>query len=126
VAAHAKFRTRLEFSQLPDDWRISNVAVDWNGGPLLLAEEEKPSYDEIATSADARVAWLKTPPTARHLIYWDGPPAKPLRSKIQLVCFQDLCNRLVKAGCCVIVAATVLTFATDWDVPKERLTWGMH
>lgn len=78
MAAHAKFRTRLEFSQLPDDWRISNVAVDWSGEPLLLSEEGKPSYDQIGSSADAHVAWLRTPPRARHLIYWDGPSRKTL------------------------------------------------
>jgi len=72
MAAHAKFNIRLEFSQLPNDWPISNVAVDWSGEPLLLAEEGKPAYYQIDASTEAYAAWVKTPPRARHLIYWEG------------------------------------------------------
>lgn len=72
MLARLKFHKRFEFSQLPKDWTVSRVAVDWNGGPLLLVEEGKPTYASTQTSADARIAWLNTPPKAHHLIYWEG------------------------------------------------------
>jgi len=72
VPAQLKFHKRFEFSQLPTDWTVSQVAVDWNGSPLVLVEEGKPPYTGTRTSTDALVAWLNTPPKAHHLIYWEG------------------------------------------------------
>jgi hypothetical protein len=79
VSPHLKFRKRLDFSQLPRDWAVSRVAVDWNGGPLVLVEEGKPSYASTRTSTDARIAWLNTPPKGHHLIYWEGLSQRTVR-----------------------------------------------
>lgn len=46
--------------------------MDWNGNPLLLVEEGKPTYPSDETSMEARGRWINTPPKAHHLIYWDG------------------------------------------------------
>ena len=72
VTAQLKFSKRLDFSQLPKDWKVSRAAVDWEGGPLLLVEEGKPPHPSDDNSTDARITWLKTPPKAHHLIHWDG------------------------------------------------------
>lgn len=72
MPARLKFHKRFEFSQLPRDWTVSHVAVDWNGSPLVLVEEGKPPYASTQTSTDVRRAWLNTPPKAHHLIYWEG------------------------------------------------------
>jgi len=72
VRPQLKFRKRFDFSQLPQDWKVSRVAVDWKGSPLLLVEEGKPPYPSNDVSVDARITWLNAPPKAHHLIYWDG------------------------------------------------------
>lgn len=55
------------------------MAVDWNGGPLVLVEEGKLPYASIRTSIDAQIAWLNTPPKAHHLIYWEGLSQRTVR-----------------------------------------------
>jgi hypothetical protein len=72
VHAQLKFHKRFEFSQLPKDWTVSRVTVDWKGSALLLIEEGKPPYPRDNTSTDARITWINTPPKAHHLIHWDG------------------------------------------------------
>jgi hypothetical protein len=61
------------------DWTVSRVAVDWKGSPLILAEEGRPPYPRDSNATDARVAWLNTPPKARHLIHWEGLSERILR-----------------------------------------------
>lgn len=72
MPSQLKFRKRFDFSQLPKDWTVSRVSVDWKGSPLVLVEEGKPPYTNSNVSPDARITWLNTPPKARHLIHWDG------------------------------------------------------
>lgn len=69
----ANFRKKIDFSELPNDWRVARVAVDWNGGPLVLIEEGKPPRPPREAGIDSIVAWRNTPPKARHLIFEDGP-----------------------------------------------------
>ena len=64
-----KFRKRFDFSQLPKDWRVSRVAVDWGGNPLILVQEGKPPYP---SELKDQLTWLNTPPKAHHLVHWDG------------------------------------------------------
>jgi hypothetical protein len=68
-----KFSKRFDMSQLPKDWQVFRVAVDWNGNPLLLARECKPPAPSRDASTEPRIGWINTPPTkAHHLIYWEG------------------------------------------------------
>jgi hypothetical protein len=50
VLSQLKFRKRFDFSQLPKDWTISRVAVDWKGSPLVLVEEGKSPYPNANAS----------------------------------------------------------------------------
>jgi hypothetical protein len=79
VPQQLKFHKRLDFSQLPKDWTVSRVAVDWKGSPLVLVEEGKSAYPNANASPSARITWLKTPPKAHHLIHWDGLSQRTLR-----------------------------------------------
>lgn len=74
-----KFRRRLDFSQLPKDWTVSRVAIDWKGSPLVLVEEGKSPYPNVNASPDARIIWLNTAPKAHHLIHWDGLSQRTVR-----------------------------------------------
>jgi len=67
-----KLTKKFEMSELPNGWRVSRVAVDWDGNPLLLAQEGKPPEPPAEVGMDARIQWLNTPPKAHHLIYWEG------------------------------------------------------
>lgn len=79
MPAPLRFHRRFDFSQLPKDWTVSRVAVDWKGSPLILAEEGRPPYPSDSNATDARIAWLNTPPKARHLIHWEGLSERILR-----------------------------------------------
>lgn len=72
MAAHLIFSKHLDFAQLPRDWRVSRVSLDWQGSPLLLIDEGKPPYPSDDASTQERIRWFNTPPRARHLAYWDG------------------------------------------------------
>jgi hypothetical protein len=78
VPEQLKFSKRLEFSQFPNDWHVSGVALDWKGSPLLLVEEGKPPYPTQDTRVEAQLAWLNSAPKARHLIHWEGTSQRVL------------------------------------------------
>lgn len=72
VSNQLSFRKRFDFSQLPNDWRVLRVTVDWNGKPLVLCEEGKPQYPGDDATTEVRIAWDNAPPKAHHLVHWDG------------------------------------------------------
>ena len=65
------FTKRFDFSELPKDWRVSRVSVDWEGQPLALIEKGKAPYPGDDASSDAKRFWFTSPPKARHLVHWD-------------------------------------------------------
>jgi hypothetical protein len=78
MAAQLKFHKRLDLSTLPNDWKVSRVAVDWTGSPLLLIEEGKPPQPQRDAPIESIVAWFNFPPKAHHLIFWEGPSQRAL------------------------------------------------
>lgn len=72
VTDQIPFHRKFKFSQLPNDWKVARVAVDWSGSPLVLIEEGKPPYPGDHAAMGARLAWDKNHPKAHHVIYWDG------------------------------------------------------
>lgn len=76
------FQKLIDFNQLPKDWDLVRLAVDWSGDPLLLMVEGKPKRPEASAGVDALCRWHNTPPRAHHLIHWtEGSP--------EAVCFEQ-------------------------------------
>lgn len=78
VLPQLRFSKYLDLSQLPSDWKISRVSVDWAGNPLLLVEEGKPPYPANDASVEVQLAWMNTPPKGHHLLYWNGVSQRTL------------------------------------------------
>ena len=77
-------RLRLDFSTLPKDWRVTNVCIDWDGEPLVLMEEGRPSAPARNAGIDSVLGWLNTPPNAHVLLHWKGGSAQSLRVENRL------------------------------------------
>jgi hypothetical protein len=67
-----KLKKRLDFKDFPASWHVLTVSVDWAGEPLVLFDEGKPPQPSHDAGMDALLAWMRTPPLAHHLVYWDG------------------------------------------------------
>ena len=67
-----KLIKRLDFSLLPNDWRLLNVSVDWQGEPLLLFEQGRPKQPIWNGNREELSAWLNTRAQAHHLLYCTG------------------------------------------------------
>jgi hypothetical protein len=63
---------RLDFSLLPNDWRLLNVSVDWQGEPLLLFEQGRPKQPIWNGNWEEMSAWLNTRAQSHHLLYYSG------------------------------------------------------
>jgi hypothetical protein len=61
---------RLLFSSIADERQLCAVSVDWQGEPLVLLQEGKPSRPNRDAGMDATFRWLNAPPKKHHLIYW--------------------------------------------------------
>lgn len=78
------FRNAIDLSHLPTSWNLVRIAADWNGSPLLLFVDGKPTPpDRVAISADPRVftRWYQTPPIAHYAMYLRG-------NNMRTVCFE--------------------------------------
>jgi hypothetical protein len=73
------FKKILELADLPSDWSLVSLSVDWEGQPLVLAAEGKPKRPEPPCDADTWVQWQFSQPKAHHLIYFDGGSVRTIR-----------------------------------------------
>jgi hypothetical protein len=73
---HVRFRRVFDFVDVPGDWKLVRLTLDWSGRPLLLFVEGKPTEpDHKDMKAWSR--WYRTPPKAHHVVFWE---ANKLRS----------------------------------------------
>jgi hypothetical protein len=73
-----RFRKLIDLNELPKDWTLVRLALDWSGRPLLLMAEGKPEHPELSNDMEAFTRWYRTPPKAHHMIYWTGNAQKAL------------------------------------------------
>lgn len=66
-------------ADLPSDWSLVSLAVDWQGQPLVLAAEGKPKRPEPPYDLKSWVQWQRSRPLAHHLIYFDGGSIQTVR-----------------------------------------------
>ena len=66
------FRRCFDFPEIPNDWKLVRLTLDWAGRPLLLFVEGKPPQPDFHTNTDAWSRWYRTPPKAHHLVYWEA------------------------------------------------------
>jgi hypothetical protein len=70
-----QLKKRFDFSTAPTNWGLVRVSIDWDGEPLLLFEEGRPSRPPIDAHRDALLGWMNSPPTAHVLVHWsEGKP----------------------------------------------------
>ena len=67
-----RFRKCFDFPEVPSDWKLVRLTLDWAGRPLLLFVEGKPPQPDFHTNTDAWSRWYRTPPKAHHLVYWEA------------------------------------------------------
>src|SRR6266852_2634772 len=73
MAEVKQLKKRLSFKELPPDWHLQRVSVDWSGEPLVLFAEGTPQQPPREADIDTIVAWMNSPPSAHNLVYWsDG------------------------------------------------------
>ncbi len=63
------FRKSLDLPNVPSDWKLVRLTLDWDGRPLLLFMEGKPPQPDPRTNMKAWSRWYQTPPKAHHLVY---------------------------------------------------------
>jgi hypothetical protein len=73
------FKKLLEFADLPSDWSLVSLSIDWQGQPLLLAAEGKPKRPQPPYDAKTWVQWQSSRPQAHHLIYFDSGSIRTIR-----------------------------------------------
>lgn len=56
---------------IPNDWELLSLSVDWSGLPLLLFREGKPPQPDFHREREARSRWYKTP-KAHHVVYQEA------------------------------------------------------
>jgi hypothetical protein len=56
-------------AEVPSDWKLVRLTLDWSGNPLLLFVEGKPPRPDFHTNMEAWSRWYQTPPKAHHLVY---------------------------------------------------------
>jgi hypothetical protein len=66
------FRKVLDLSDIPQSWTFVRLAADWNGTPIVLFAEDKPTRPAAATDPATFARWYRTPPKAHHAVYFDG------------------------------------------------------
>ena len=57
---------------IPNDWELLSLSVDWSGLPLLLFREGKPQQPDFHREREAWSRWYKTPPKAHHVVYQEA------------------------------------------------------
>jgi len=57
---------------IPNDWELLSLSVDWFGLPLLLFREGKPQQPDFHREREAWSRWYKTPPKAHHVVYQEA------------------------------------------------------
>ncbi len=76
------FRQRFEFEDLPSNWEIASIALDWHGEPLLLARElasgHRPRLHEARDGSRPEPQRVRT--KAYHIVY-DFPRGRSVRLK---------------------------------------------
>ena len=60
----------FDLAELPSDWQLVRLTLDWAGHPLLLFVEGKPPQPEFRADPYAWSRWYRTPPKAHHLVFW--------------------------------------------------------
>jgi len=73
------FKKLLKLSDLPSDWSIVRIAIDWQGRPLVLAAEGKPQRPKSLHDIQAWTKWRISSPRVHHLIYQDGGSDRSIR-----------------------------------------------
>lgn len=74
-----RFRKCLDFADVPADWQLVTVTLDWNGQPLLLFSEGKPPRPDFYKAPQAWSRWCRTPPEAHHVLYSEAGKVHTLR-----------------------------------------------
>jgi hypothetical protein len=65
------FQKRFDLADIPGNWALVRIALDWSCQPLLLFVEGKPPQPNFYSEPDAWSHWYRIPPKAHHLIYWE-------------------------------------------------------
>lgn len=66
-----RFRKCFDLAEIPNEWQLVRFTLDWDGRPLLLFVEGKPTTPDFHTDPEAWSRWYRTPPKAHHLVYWE-------------------------------------------------------
>lgn len=66
-----RFRRRFDLAEIPSDWELVRLTLDWVGNPLLLFVEGKPPHPDFHTNVEAWSRSYRTPAKAHHLVHWD-------------------------------------------------------
>jgi hypothetical protein len=69
---YLRFERVFDFADVPGDWRLVRLTLDWSGRPLLLFAEGKPLEPNFHKDMDAWSRWYRTPPKAHHVVYWEA------------------------------------------------------
>lgn len=66
--ATLRFRKCFDLAEVPADWKLVRLSLDWDGRPLLLFVEGKLPEPDPMTDRKAWSRWYQTPPKAHHLV----------------------------------------------------------
>ncbi len=65
----AHFRKIFDLVDIPSDWKLVRLSLDWSGRPLLLFVEGKPPEPDFHHDMEAWSCWYRTQPKAHHVVY---------------------------------------------------------
>ncbi len=71
MSGKAEFKKIFDFDNLPSTWRLISLCLDWNGEPLLLAQEGKPPYPR-ERDIEILSEWKNAAPTAHHVVFFEN------------------------------------------------------
>lgn len=67
--ASSRFRKCFDLAEIPSEWQLVRLTLDWDGRPLLLFVEGKPTAPDFHNDPEAWSRWYRTPPKAHHVVY---------------------------------------------------------